>query len=100
MRCGQKNPPEDHCLQSLVMPNSDPEGRTFLSVPNNHDRFLFLHTFCAPEFDFSIGVAINELRSYMLTFATLKVDVVCDLLYNQYIDNTCCYSFLFTPQVG
>ena len=28
-----------------VMPNSDPQGRIFLSVPNNHDRFFFLHTF-------------------------------------------------------
>ena len=26
--------------QSLVMPNSDPEGRIFLSAPNNHDRFF------------------------------------------------------------
>ena len=28
-----------------VMPNSDPEGRSFLSMPSNHDRFFFLHTF-------------------------------------------------------
>ena len=28
-----------------VMPNSDPEGRIFLSAPNNHDRFFFLYTF-------------------------------------------------------
>ena len=25
-----------------VMPNSDPEGRIFLSAPNNHDKILFL----------------------------------------------------------
>ena len=24
-----------------VIPNSDPEGRIFLSAPNNHDRFLY-----------------------------------------------------------
>ena len=28
-----------------VMPNSDPEGQSFLSPLNNHGRFLFLHTF-------------------------------------------------------
>ena len=32
--------------------NSDLEGRIFLSAPNNHDRFFFLHTFRAPAFDF------------------------------------------------
>ena len=25
-------------------PNSDPEGRKFLSAPTSHDRYLFLHT--------------------------------------------------------
>ena len=43
-----------------VMPNSDPEGRIFLSASNNHDRFFFLHTFWSPAFDFNVGVAINE----------------------------------------
>ena len=46
-----------------MMLNSDPEGRIFLSVPNNHDRFFFLHTFSSPAFDFNVGVAINESRS-------------------------------------
>ena len=27
-----------------VMPNSDAEGRIFLSAPNNNDRVFFLHT--------------------------------------------------------
>ena len=27
-----------------VIPNSDPEGQIFLSTPNHHDRFFFLHT--------------------------------------------------------
>ena len=52
-------------------------------------------------------------RSYTLTSAILKVDVVCvvvitsnrnvittelsDLLYNQCIDNTCCHSFVIHP---
>ena len=74
-----------------MMPNSDPEGQTFLSGPNNHDRFFF----------------------YMMTSAILKVDVVCDvamtstpnfltielrdLLYNQCIDNTWCYSIFIYP---
>ena len=69
-----------------MMPNSDPEGRNFLSIPNNCDRFFFLHTFSSPAFDFNIGVAINKSRSYTLTSATLKVDVVC----NQCIDNMYC----------
>ena len=62
-----------------VMPNSDPAGRIFLSAPNNHDRFFFLHTLWSPAFDFNIGVAINEWRSYMLTTAILRVDVLCDV---------------------
>ena len=61
------------------MPSSDSEGRIFLSAPNNHDRFFFLHTFWSPAFDFNVGVTINESRSYTLTYAILKVDVVCDL---------------------
>ena len=56
-----------------VMLNSDPEGRIFLSAPNNHDRFFFLHTLWSPAFDFNVGV---ELR---------------DVLYNQ-----CC--FLIYPR--
>ena len=78
-----------------VMPNSDLEGWIFLSSQNNPDRFFFLHTFWPAAFD--------------LTSAILKFDVICDiamtstpsvlmaelrdLLYNQCIDNTCCYSF-------
>ena len=71
---------------------------------------FFLHTFWSPAFEFNVGVAINESHSYTLTSAIFKVDVICDvammsfsnvlttelrdLLYNQCIDNTCCYSFL------
>ena len=58
-----------------VMPNSDPEGQSFLYAPNNHDRFFFLHTFWSPAFDFNVGVAINESRSNALTSAILIVDV-------------------------
>ena len=90
------------------MPNSDSEGRFFLSAPNNHDRFFFLHTFWSSAFDFNVGVPINESCSYMLTSAILKFDVVCvvamksttnvlttklrDLLYNQCIGSTCWFS--------
>ena len=93
--------------------HSDPEGRIFLSTPNNHDRFFFSHTFRSPVFEFNIGVAINKSCSYTLMSAILKVDVVCDvamtstpnilttelhdLLYNQCIDNTC--RFLSIPWV-
>ena len=57
-----------------VMPNSDPEGWIFLSAPNNYDRFFFLHISWSQAFDFNVGVAINEWRSYTLTPAILKVD--------------------------
>ena len=74
----------------------------FVSATNNHDRFFFLHTFRSPEFG-KVEVAINKSRSFTLTSAILEVEVVCDvtmtstpnvgdLLYNQCIDNTCCYS--------
>ena len=59
-----------------VMPNSDPEGRIFLYAPNNHDRFFFLHTFRSSAFDFNVGVAIHESRSFTLTFAILKCNVI------------------------
>ena len=97
----------------LVMPNSDPEGQIFLSAPNNHDRFFFLLTFWSPEFDFKVEVAINKSRSYTLTSTILEVGVICDvtmkstpnvltkelcdLLYNQCIDNMCCYSIFIYP---
>ena len=61
------------------MPNSDPEGLIFLSAPNNHDRFFSLHTFLSPTFDFNVGVAINEWRSYVSMSAILKVYVLCDV---------------------
>ena len=63
----------------LVMPNSDPDGWIFLSTPNSHGRFFFLHTLWSPAFDFNVGVAINESRSYTLTSTILKVEVVCDV---------------------
>ena len=61
------------------MPNSDPERQIFLSAPNNHDRFFFLHIHWYPAFDFNIGVEINESHSNTLTSAILKVDVLCDI---------------------
>ena len=69
-----------------MMPNSDPEGQIFLSAPNNHDRFFFLHTFRSPAFNFNVGVAINESHSHTLTSTILKVTTeLPDLLYNQCI---------------
>ena len=75
--------------------------------------YFFLHTFWPPAFGFNVEVAIFESRSYTLTSAILNVDVVCDvammttpnvlttelhdLLYNQCIDNTCCYSIFIYP---
>ena len=51
-----------------VMPNSDPEGRIFLSAPNSHYRYFFLHTFWSPAFDFNVGVAINESCCLIFVF--------------------------------
>ena len=99
-------------LFGLVMPNSEPEMTDFfLSAHNSHDIFFFLHTFWYPAFGFNVGVAVIESRSYTLTSAILKVDVVCDVivtstsnvlttelrdfLYNQCIDNMFCYSFFY-----
>ena len=95
-----------------MMPNSDPEVWIFLSASNNHDRFFFLHNFRSSAFDFNVGVAINESPSYTLTSTILKFDVcdvamtstpnvltteLRDLLYNQYIGNTCFYSLFIYP---
>ena len=96
-----------------MMPNSDPEGRIFLSAPNSHDRLFFLHTLWSPAFDFYVEVAINYSRFYTLMCAISKFDVVCDiamtsspndlttelpdLLYNRCIGNTCSYSFVIYP---
>ena len=58
-------------LRSLVIPNSDSEGRSFLSAPN-HDRFFFLHTFWYPAFDFNVViflyVDICHIESLHLTW--------------------------------
>ena len=100
-------------LEALrVMPYSDPEEWIFLAAPSSHDRFFFLYTFWSLAFDFTVGVGINESRSYTLTSVILKFEVLCDvamtsapnilttelhdLLYNQCIDNTCCYSFFLS----
>ena len=105
MRCGLKNPSEGHCLAS----RGCAEGWIFLSASNNHNRFFFLPTFWSRTFNFNVGVAINESRSFTWMSAILKVEVICDvtmtsipnvlttelhdLLYNKCNDNTCCYSF-------
>ena len=60
-----------------VMPNSDPEGRIFISALNSHGRLFFLHIFWSLAFDFNVGVPINESLSYMLTSAILKFEVIC-----------------------
>ena len=93
----EKSVPRDQCLASRgleksvqgslfgitrlcrVKPNSDPEGWIFQSAPNNHDRFFFLHTFRSHAFDFNVGVAMNKSCCFTLTYAILKVDVVCDV---------------------
>ena len=86
-----------------------PSDGFFLSVPNNHDRFFFLHTFWPPAFAFNVGVTINVSCSYTLMSAILKVyyvnsqrlkDRVMWPPYNQCIDNTCCDLILSIPSVG
>ena len=63
-----------------AIPNSDWSwGIEFFYLhQNNHDTFFFLHIFWSPAFDCTIG-AINESRSYMLTSAILKIDVLCEV---------------------
>ena len=94
------------------MPNSDPEGRIFLSAQYTHDRFFLLYTFLSPAFDFNVGVTINGSRSYTLTSALLKFDVICDVamtsapnvLTAEYeisdttsVMITCCFSVFIYP---
>ena len=93
-------------ITSLVMPNSDPEGRIFRSAPKTkHDRFFFLHTFRSPAFGFNVG-AMNESRwrppywqltSYVTSTSNVLTTELRDLLYNQCIDNACWFSFLIYP---
>ena len=59
-----------------VMPNNDPEGRIFLSVPNRHDWFFVLHIFWPPV-EFYVGVAINESRPY----TSQELDVIIFLFF-------------------
>ena len=91
----------------LVMANSDPGGQIFVTAPNNHDRFFFLHTFWSTAFDFNVENPINKSRSYTLMSAILKSDLVCDvamtsnpnvlmtelpdLLFSECIDNMRCF---------
>ena len=92
-----------------VMPNNDPKWRIFLSAPNNHDRFFFLHTFRSPAFDFNVGLTINQSHSYTLTSAIVKVLVVCDIAMTSTtnvlttrvtwppIQPMCCYLIFICP---
>ena len=58
-----------------MMPNSDPEGQTFLSAPSNQtDSFSCIPL--SPVFNFNIEVAINESHSYTLTSAILKINII------------------------
>ena len=87
------------------MPNSYPEGRILYP----HQTTMIDSFSCIP-FDFNVGGAINESRSYTLTSVICDVAMTStpnvittelrDLLYNQCIYNTCCYSFLSVPRVG
>ena len=36
---------DQHHEACREMPNSDAERQIFLSTPNSHDRYFFLHTF-------------------------------------------------------
>ena len=68
-----------HCLLHEAVPSDAKQwsrGAAFISAPNNHDRFFFLHTGMSwsPAFDFNVGVAINEWCFYKSTSAILEVD--------------------------
>ena len=45
----------------------------YLSAPNNHDRFFFLHTFWSPVFDFNVGASSGHSG---ITFLTLTSDIL------------------------
>ena len=88
------------CLRVTVWHHKDFSIRT----KQSYDRFFFLHTFRPTAYDFNVGVAMNKSYCFTWTSAILKVDVLCDvikalrdLLYNQCIDNMCCYSFFICP---
>ena len=104
------------CIMRLcqVMPNSDPEGQIFYP----HKTTMVDSFSCIPvSFDLQglnlMQESPNVSCSYTFKSTILKFDVVCDvimtstpnalttelcdLLYNQCIDNTCCYSFFIYP---
>ena len=84
VKCGYKNPSEDHCLASqgfaewcqTVIPRV---GFFYPHQPTMIEIF-YLYSFWPPAFDFNIGSAINESPPYTLTTAVLKVDFVCDII--------------------
>ena len=62
-----------------MMPNNDFVGWIFLSAPNSHNRFFFLHILGSPAFDFNAEVTINDSRFYTLMCAMSKSNIVCHI---------------------
>ena len=93
-----------------VMPKSDSEGLIFLPASKYHDKILFLAYLLISSVWFQRRTRHQQVT---LTSTILKADVICgvvmtsipnvlttelrDFLYNQCIDNTCCYSFFIYP---
>ena len=78
-----------------VMPNSDTEGRNFLSAPNTHVWIFFLHTFRFPIFYLksSIHYHVYIMKLTYLTSLWRRNDInltamLRDVLYNQFANWT------------
>ena len=68
-----------HC-SAKVMPNSDPEGKNFLSTPNSHGRFFSLHTL-------SVFIALCHFKYETFTnILTETQSIFCSCGYNYIIN--------------
>ena len=71
--------PKGHC-SAKVMPNSDPEGQSFLSTPNSHGKFVSLHTL-------SVFIAFCHFKCETFTnILTETQSIFCSCGYNYIIN--------------
>ena len=70
--------PKGHC-SAKVMPNSHPEGQSFLSIPNSHGRFFSLHTL-------SVFIAFCHFKCETFTNILTETLFFCSCGYNYIIN--------------
>ena len=71
--------PKGHC-SAKVMPDSDPEGQSFLSTPNSHGRFFSLHTT-------SVFIAFCHFKCETVTNILTEIQsIFCSCGYNYFIN--------------